>query len=216
MKKQKTKITKIKGDWKEVVDDCRSTAGKESLGHEPSESFKRVILIAEHSPIRDIHVKWKWDKIESFVATHFSRHMWECFIKSQRSDRTGIPRRKLPQDAPVTFTGDANIQNLIDTWRKRLCYKASPETREYAEDFKETLYDIEPEIADVLVPNCVYRGFCPEPNPCGFWYALIAHMTMDYLTDGQKRYTVYNNYFKSHRENIGCVDEIEVSDNRKS
>ena len=36
-----TKILKIKGDWEEVVDTCRATSGKGSLGHELSEDFKR-------------------------------------------------------------------------------------------------------------------------------------------------------------------------------
>ena len=48
----KTEILKVKGDWAEVVDDCRATVGKEELGHEPSERFKRGILLAEHSPDR--------------------------------------------------------------------------------------------------------------------------------------------------------------------
>lgn len=108
----KTEITKIKGDWIEVVSDCRSTVGKPPLDHEPSAEFKRKILIAEHSPIRDISVKWTWHGIKSWVATHWSRHKFEKYIKSQRSDRTGIPRDKLPQDAPVDFTGDANVQAL--------------------------------------------------------------------------------------------------------
>lgn len=47
-----TEIKKIKGSWEEVVDDCRATVGKPPLGHEPSEDFKRRILIAEHGPIR--------------------------------------------------------------------------------------------------------------------------------------------------------------------
>ena len=51
-----TEILKIKGDWQEVVDDCRSTVGKPPLGREPSETFKKNILLAEHSPIRDITV----------------------------------------------------------------------------------------------------------------------------------------------------------------
>lgn len=56
----KTELLGVKGSWREVVDDCRATVGKESLGHEPSEQFKRNILIAEHSPIRDIRVRWRW------------------------------------------------------------------------------------------------------------------------------------------------------------
>ena len=52
----KTEILKIKGDWQEVVDDCRATVKKSPLGKEPSYAFKKAILISEHSPIRDISV----------------------------------------------------------------------------------------------------------------------------------------------------------------
>lgn len=191
----KTEMLGVKGSWREVVDDCRATVGKESLGHEPSEKFKRNILIAEHSPIRDIRVRWRWRDIPSWVATHWSRHKWECFIRTQRSDRTGIPRGKLPQDTPVTFTGEANAQNLIDTWRKRLCYQASPETRHYAEDFKAALHETEPELSDALVPNCVYRCGCPELESCGFWERFCqAEGTI------QDRYDQYNALFYERRE----------------
>ncbi len=197
----KTKITKIKGDWQEVVNDCRSTAGKEDIQHEPSTEFKKEILLSEHSPIRDIHIKWKWPKIESWVATHFSRHMWECFIKSQRSDKTGIPRGELRQDEIVSFVGDANIQNLIDTMRKRLCFKASPETREYAEDLKMSISEVEPEIAEVLVPNCFYRGFCPEKESCGLWKSMLNQMDKEDITNGYRRYSFYNEWLKNRFNN---------------
>lgn len=190
-----TEILKVKGDWQEVVDDCRSTVGKEALGHEPSSEFKRSILIAEHSPIRDLSVKWKWPGIKSWIATHWVRHKWECFVKSQRSDRTGIPRDKLPQDAPVDFTGEANAQALIDTMRKRLCYQASPETRAYAKDLKRAIKEVQPELADVLVPNCVYRGGCPEINECGYYLVLC---NLDPAIGSHhlpQRYEAYNKQF---------------------
>lgn len=188
----KTEILAIKGTWREVVDDCRSTVGKESLGKEPSADFKRRILIAEHSPIRDIVVRWKWDNIPYWVAMHWKTHHWESKVRTQRSDRIGLDRGKLPQDAPVIFVGEANSQHLIDTWCKRLCYQASPETREYAEDFKRTLHDIEPEISDVLVPSCVYRSSCPEMNCCGFAKRLDMDEAFSSIQD---RYDVYNDYF---------------------
>lgn len=191
----KTKILKIKGGWDEVVNDCRATVGKGELGKEPSQKFKREILISEHSPIRSISVKWFWEGIASWVATHFSRHKWECFIKTQRTDRTGVIRDKLPQDAPVNFTGDANIQHLIDTGRKRMCYLASPETRNYMEDLKATLKTVEPEIADVLVPNCIYRCGCPEPNGCGWHAAMVAKHPQLASTNIQERYDTYNKIF---------------------
>ena len=192
-------ILGIKGNWKEVVDDCRSTVNKPALNKEPSESFKKAILIAEHSPIRDIRIRWKWDNIKSWVATHWSRHKWECFIQTQRSDRTGVQRDKLPQDSPVSFTGEANVQNLIDTMRKRLCHQASKETREYAEDLKSELKNVEPEISDVLVPNCIYRCGCPELSACKFWPEFLK-WCKDNNMDIQKmsiqdRYNAYNKYF---------------------
>ncbi len=199
----KTEILKIKGDWQEVVNDCRATVGKAELGKEPSNKFKRSILIAEHSPIRDLSVRWRWANMPHWVTVHWVRHKWECFVRTQRSDRTGIPREKLPQDEPQTFTGEANAQHLIDTWRKRLCYQASPETRKYAEDFKIALHETQPELSDVLVPNCVYRGGCPEMQECGIYkkwiesgrYPLIASI------DIQERYDTYNKIFwESHKD----------------
>lgn len=197
----KTKIIKIKGDWQEVVNDCRTTVGKDELGKDPSAKFKREILISEHSPIRSMSVKWQWVNIPSWVATHFSRHKWECFIKTQRTDRTGIDRNKLPQDAPVIMTGEANTQHLIDTARKRLCMLASRETRKYMEDLKTALHNHEPEISDVLVPNCIYRGGCPEPGGCRWYETIVAIYPKLASTNIQERYDTYNNLFHYKGDN---------------
>lgn len=196
----KTQILKVKGDWREVVDDCRSTVGKESLGKEPSETFKRKVLIAEHSPIRDISVKWKWNNIKSWIATHWVRHKWECFVKTQRTDRTGVNRDELPQSAEVTFTGEANCQHLIDTMRKRLCYQASPETRAYAEDLKRAITEIEPEIGNVLCPNCIYRSGCPEMSTCGYYDRLVKKYPKIESHNIQERYDEYNKIFAERSE----------------
>lgn len=40
----KTEIIKVKGDWQEVVNDCRATVKKPPLGREPSAEWKRAIL----------------------------------------------------------------------------------------------------------------------------------------------------------------------------
>jgi hypothetical protein len=191
----KTKIIKIKGDWQEVVNDCRTTVGKGELGKEPSQKFKREILISEHSPIRSMTVKWQWPDIPSWVATHFARHKFEKFIKTQRTDRTGVDRNKLPQDAPVIMTCEANTQHLIDCARKRLCMLASSETRRHMEDLKRTIHAVEPEISDVLVPNCVYRGGCPEPCGCSWYEAICILQPKLSSTNIQERYDAYNTLF---------------------
>ena len=193
-----TKILKIKGDWQEVVNDSRFTVGKSPLEKEPSEKFKKGILISEHSTIRAISVKWVWENMKHWVTVHWVRHKWEKFVRTQRTDRTGINRDELRQDEPQSFTGEANTQHLIDTWRKRLCYMASKETREYAEDFKMTLHRVEPEISDVLVPNCVYRCGCPEMHGCGWFNGHPELVEFDI----QARYDAYNSLFYGERKNI--------------
>ena len=197
----KTEIIKIKGDWQEVVDDCRSTVAKPPLGHEPGSEWKTNILIAEHEPIRDIWVKWKWRGIKYWIAMHWKTHIWPSRVNTQRSDRTGVERDKKPQDSPVDFTGDANAQHLIDTMRKRLCGCASKETREYAEDFKAALYEVQPELSDVLVPNCVYRCGCPEMKCCGMWQEFLAYcspggcLMIAHIMPIKLRYDTYNDWF---------------------
>lgn len=193
----KTDILKIKGDWQEVVDDCRATVKKSPLGKEPSKEFKKRILIAEHDPIRDIIVKFRWQNIKYWVAMHWKTHTWRSRVDSQRNDRQRrYDREKAPQDSPVDFIGDANAQHLIDTMRKRLCFQASPETREYAEDLKMALAEREGELSDVLVPNCVYRCGCPEMDRCGYWQHLEELTKGGILTgDIQKRYDLYNTIF---------------------
>ena len=202
----KTEIIKIKGDWQEVVDDCRATVAKPPLGREPSGEWKTNILIAEHEPIRDIWVKWKWRGIKYWIAMHWKTHIWPSRVNTQRSDRTGVERDKKPQDSPVDFTGDANAQHLIDTMRKRLCGCASKETREYAEDLKVALWEVQPELSDVLVPNCVYRCGCPEMRSCGMWkkftdYCDISDPQMlAMFLNIEYRYNLYGDWFyNEHR-----------------
>jgi hypothetical protein len=72
---------------------------------------------------------------------------------------------------------------------------ASPETRKLAEDLKETLRKVEPELSDVLVPNCVYRCGCPENGKCQFFKNIIKDLPEIASTDIQKRYDAYNKLF---------------------
>ena len=196
----KTKILKVKGDWQEVVDDCRATVDKPPLGKGPSEKFKRDILIAEHSPIRNISIRFLWENIPYCIAMHWKTHTWQSKVNTQRGDRTGVDRSERKQTDPVNFIGEMNCQNEIDTMRKRLCFMADPETRELAEDHKMVLKEIEPELADVLVPNCVYRCGCPEIGGCGFWarfvdWALHNRGMIPEVTTIRERYEMYNEFF---------------------
>ena len=60
------------------------------------------------------------------------------------------------------------MQSILFISRRRLCSQASPETRAAWKLVVDEIAKIEPEIASCCVPECVYRGFCPEFKPCGF------------------------------------------------
>lgn len=199
----KTKINGITGSWKLAKNKCRTTVNKDATDNEPSRAFIYNLLISEHSPIRVVSVDWSWNGIKYWTSQEWARHKFEKFISTQRSDRTNVDRNKLPQDAPVSFDGYANAQNLIDAWRKRLCLKAAPEAYCIARDFKEELHITEPELADVLVPNCVYRCGCPEFEECGYWTTFKAcNMGID-ITDIKERYKAYNNsIYREVDENV--------------
>lgn len=127
-------------NWKLAKNSCRTTVGKEFTENEPSESFKKRLLISEHSPIRLLEFYWSWKNIKYWVAMEWARHKNEKFISSQRNDRQDkFDRNEARQDSLVNFDGYANMQNIIDAWRKRLCYCATKEARELAEDFKKEL-----------------------------------------------------------------------------
>lgn len=63
----------------------------------------------------------------------------------------------------------ANAQALINISRKRLCSCASRETREAWQQVKAKIAEQDPILASKMVPECLYRGFCPEwMNSCGY------------------------------------------------
>ena len=50
----KVELLEIKGSYEQVANRARTTVSKEELGKDPSDTFKRKILMAEHSPIRSL------------------------------------------------------------------------------------------------------------------------------------------------------------------
>lgn len=164
--------------WKRALNSARRTIGKKPLDKEPSNSWKAKMLLAEHSPIRLIEYEWTWSDIMQWVTTHLVRHHEGCekFVHSQRGDRRAIldeynvsSRDELPQGATNDMDMTANAQALINISRKRLCNCASKETREAWKQVQDAIREVDPVMADKMVPECIYRGFCPEfMNSCGY------------------------------------------------
>ena len=205
--KTKFNFTPNEETWIRTKNHCRTTDNKDFTEKSPTGVFKRKLLMSEHSPIRLLEFDWSWKSIPYWVSTEWSRHKFEKFISSQRDDRLidDIPRAEKPQGALVNFDGYANMQNLIDVARKRLCYKATPEARGLAEDLKLAMFDEGfMDESEVLVPNCIYRGGCPEFTSCGLYkrfldYCKENHPHID-LSDLQARYKAYNYMFYEKHE----------------
>lgn len=175
----KIEIVDYTDRWQEVKNAAMNTIGKET-GIYPSEIWKRKMLAAEHSPIRLIELKIRMTDIPYWVSVHLVRHNIGVthFVSTQRTDRTGENRNEKPQDAPVNHTMAANAQALINISRKRLCGQASAETRSVWKAVREAVREVEPELADAMVPECLYRGKCPELKCCGYY-----HNTDRFLAD---------------------------------
>lgn len=167
--KQLSQIT----SWQRALNAARRTIGKLPIDKIPSQSWEAKMILAEHSPIRLVEYDWTWEDIKQWVTTHLVRHHNGCekFVHSQRGDRRklDVPRDELPQGSLNDMDMTANVQAIINISRKRLCSCASPETREAWRQVIEEIRKVDPVLADKCVPECLYRGFCPEfMSPCGY------------------------------------------------
>ena len=169
-----TKVTRAEfaTTWKRALNAARRTVGKKPLDKEPSDSWKAKMLLAEHSPIRLVEYDITFQDIKQWVTVHLVRHWlgFIPFVHSQREDRRklDVPRDELPQGALNDMDFSVNAQAMINISRKRLCNKASPDTRDAWQKVVKAVGEIDPIMAEKCVPNCVFRGFCPEMESCGY------------------------------------------------
>ena len=200
-----TRFECVKPDWIRVVNAARRTWGKEPINHEPSDKFKKEILLAEHSPIRLLEYDFTISDIRQWVTVHLVRHHEGCekFVHTQRQDindqiekitkeivricevegltRNGWRERDyLFQGRENDMDMTCNAQAFINISRKRLCMGcASLETRKAWEIVIEKLEEIDPILAEKCVPECIYRGFCPErKRRCGYIDTMAAQVRL--------------------------------------
>lgn len=190
-------ITDFNVDWKKIKSACMTTISKEGGDKEPSQAWKRKLLLAEHSPLRRGIVSWKWKEIPTYVSTHFARHHEGCekFVATQRADRTEIKdRSERTQTDPVMMEMDANIQALINISQKRLCLCADPLTIKYWKAVLEKIREYDKDIYYACVPQCIRCGGCPEYKTCGFYDIFAKNLTKEEQMNMISRYDRYNEY----------------------
>jgi hypothetical protein len=166
----KIEITRVTS-WTDVLNAARFTQRKELLDKEPSVEFKKKIIKAEHSPLRCLMFNIDFYDIPNYVSVHLVRHIHtQPFVSTSRPDIDGkqIPREEQKKIDPVNMRLFLNAQEIINISKVRLCNKAEATTKQIWRQVVEELRKIEPELANACVPNCLYRGFCPEFKSCGF------------------------------------------------
>ena len=163
----------------EVLNAARTTVWKDDLMKEPTKKFMNDIYMGEHSPIRCKIFMIEYKGMKRWIADHFVRHHVGVtpFMSTQREDRNdeimaisveeGNPRDEAKQGSLVNLKLLVNAQALINISRKRLCGQAHEETQEVWLITLSELLPIDKELFEVCVPECVYRGFCPEKKCCG-------------------------------------------------
>lgn len=158
--------------WKRALKAARRTVGRKPLDKEPSPEWRKQMLLAEHSPIRLVEYDIDVDGIKQWVSAHLCRHWlgFIPFVHSQRPDRRVLDcdRDDLPQGSLNDAQFSANAQALINISRKRLCSNAATDTRKTWVNIKTAIEAVDPIMAGTMVPECIYRGFCPELKCCGF------------------------------------------------
>lgn len=76
---------------------------------------------------------------------------------------------KFDRYAPTDLACVINAEAIINMSHKRLCSKASKETREIWENVIALIEEIDPDLAKHCVKPCVAScGLCREPKGCGF------------------------------------------------
>ena len=155
-------------DWLLVKKCTLVTVGKET-DKPPTEKFKRDLLRARHSPIRELKFVFYLTNIPYWVSVHLCRHVHaQPYVKTQRNDRqNSYDRNSAPQNAPVDMMWSVTGEELITISNKRLCKLAAEDTREIIQKICDEVIKVCPEYSDELVPMCVRNGgTCYEMFPC--------------------------------------------------
>ena len=166
----KVKIIKYptEEDWLLVKQCTLVTVGKET-DKPATEKFKRDMLRARHSPIRELKFVFYLTDIPYWVSVHLCRHIHaQPYVKTQRNDRqSAYDRENAPQKAPVDMMWSVNGEELITIANKRLCNLASKQTRELVQMICKEVEKVCPEFAQELVPMCVRNGgICYVMHSC--------------------------------------------------
>ena len=148
-----------------------------------AQQSQRYVEIKESfDNISELFENPKTDKDEDYLYsvankyfTNVTKDNYRMYIQCLISYLHGIKLGMKPEDAR-TFLPNAtktnlvmtiNYRELIHVCNLRLCSRAQTEIRTLFSLIKQEVQTKFPELATLLVPNCVTDGFCKEHKSCG-------------------------------------------------
>ena len=191
----KVKVISANINWLDIKNACRQTISLKSSEKEPSDEWKRKLLIARHSPLRLGQVLVQVDDIPFYVMGHLVRHHIGCtpFVSTSREDRTGVPRNERKQTDLVSMQFFLNIESILNISEKRLCTCADIETIKVWKEILLAIKEYDENIYWASVPSCVAHGGCIEQfGNCTYYEKLMQNSTKEEQTNLIKRYNLYN------------------------
>lgn len=189
------KIIKWDVNWLEIKNLCRKTISMKDSKVEPTQKWKRELLLAEHSPLRHSIITVDIEDVPFYVMGHFVRHHVGVtpYVSTSRSDRTGVDRNERRQTDPVCMRLDLNVQSLINISRKRLCNQADPETIKVWNAVLDAVREYDEDVYWACVPEGVRSCGCTEAfGDCKQCVNMMKDMDKMDLFDVNARYDHYN------------------------
>lgn len=103
------------------------------------------------------------------------------------------------RQTPVNLGICLNAQSLLNMSRRRLCNQASKETIEVFKEIKAKIQQIDPDLAIMMQPLCIFRnGLCGEPRCCGY----------NSTSTFQKELEEYRNNFNDKQKGLRYATKI--------
>ena len=152
-------------DWAAIKLAALTTIGKKPKTPKLDNYWIKKAIISGHSILQFSQCLITADmpyKVASHLVRHNKKDGFYMLIQSQREDWTG---EKRDPDRIVKTIITMTPKAAIEISRERFCQKAAKETTKIWLNIITALDKI---IFPYCVPNCVYKGFCPEFNSCGY------------------------------------------------
>lgn len=189
----KVSIKDFNVDWKQIKNECRATINMGDSDKEPTEEWKKKLLICKHSPIRVGTILIHIEDIPYYVMGHLVRHNVGVvpFVGTSREDRTGIPRSEKKQTDLVSMDLLVNIESLMNISVRRLCMCADKETIKVWKAVLEEIKKYDESIYWANVPQCIQNGGCIELfGNCKYYDTIMEEF--DESNNIIKRYNYYH------------------------